>query len=74
MKITLLIIAFTITSSVCVSGQARLGSTASEIKSEFWENKYNLESKYDSDGDFLISIATERATVIYYSTQKRCAI
>jgi len=65
MKRTLLTILFAIT-SVIVFGQARLGSTASEIRSEFWESSYNLKSGYDDDGDYYITITTERATVIYY--------
>jgi hypothetical protein len=65
MKRTLLTILFAIT-SVIVFGQARLGSTASEIRSEFWESSYNLKSGYDDDGDYYITITTERATVTYY--------
>ena len=65
MKRTLLTILFAIT-SVIVFGQARLGSTASEIRSEFWESSYNLKSGYDDDGDYYITITTERATVAYY--------
>lgn len=70
MKRTLLTILFAIT-SVIVFGQARLGSSASEIKSEFWESKYKLKSGYDSDGDYYITIETERATVTYYFNSER---
>ena len=72
MKRTLLTILFAIT-SVIVFGQSRLGSTASEIKSEFWENTYNQKSGYDKDGDYYITITTPKATVTYYfKTDKIC--
>jgi hypothetical protein len=31
-------------SSIVAFGQARLGSTASEIRSEFWESRYKLKN------------------------------
>jgi len=72
MKRTLLTILFAIT-SVIVFGQARLGSTATAVKSEFWESSYNLKSGYDKDGDYYIMITTELATVIYYfNSEKVC--
>lgn len=72
MKRTLLTILFAIT-TVIVFGQARLGSTASEVKSEFWETSYNQKSGYDKDGDYYITITTERATVTYYfNSDKVC--
>ncbi|MBS1632917.1 MAG: hypothetical protein JST10_10135 [Bacteroidetes bacterium] len=72
MKRTLLAILFAITSSI-VFGQARLGSSASDIKSEFWESHYKLKSGYDKDGDYYITIVTERATVTYYfNSDKVC--
>ena len=72
MKKALLTILFSIT-AIIAFGQARLGTSAADIKSEFWENKYNLKSGYDKDGDHYITIETERATVIYYfNTDKVC--
>ena len=72
MKRTILTILFGIT-SVIVLGQARLGSTASEIKSEFWESSYKQKSGYDKEGDYYITIETGRATVMYYfDTDKVC--
>lgn len=72
MEKTLLTILFAIT-SVIAFGQARLGSSAADIKSEFWESKYKLKSDYDKDGDYYITIETERATVFYYfNTDKVC--
>ena len=65
MKRTLLSILFVI-ASIIVFGQARLGSSAAEINSEFEESIYNQENGYDDDGDLFISIDTERASVIYY--------
>ena len=72
MRRTLLTILFAIT-SVIAFGQAWLGSSAADIKSEFWESKYKLKSGYDSDGDYYITIETERATVMYYfNSDKIC--
>lgn len=65
MKRTLLTILFAIATMV-VFGQARLGSKVSEIKSEFYESNYNLKSGYANDGDYYITITTEKATVAYY--------
>lgn len=74
MKRTLLTILFAIT-SVIVFGQARLGSTVSDIKSEFWESTYKQKSGYDEDGDYYITIETERATVTYYfNSDKVCVL
>lgn len=72
MKKALLTILFGITSLV-IFGQARLGSSATEIKNEFWESRYNLKSGYDKDGDYYITITTERATVTYlFNSDKVC--
>lgn len=72
MKKILLTILFGITSLV-IFGQARLGSSATEIKNEFWESSYNLKSGYTDDYTYYISIETERATVIYYfNSDKVC--
>lgn len=55
--------------------QARLGSTASEIKNEFWESTYNLKSGYTDDGIYYVSIETERASVMYwFNTEKVCTL
>ena len=72
MRRTLLTILFAII-SVVVFGQVRLGYSASEIKSEFWESSYNQKSGYDDDGDYYISIKIENATVVYYfNSDKVC--
>ncbi len=65
MKKTILFLVFIILSINGIA-QARLNSTLSEVREEFSDWRYNLKSGYDSDGDFYISIETERATVIYY--------
>ena len=54
--------------------QARLGSSATEIKNEFWETKHNLKSGYTDDGIYYISIWTERATVFYYFNEDKVCI
>lgn len=72
MKRTILTILFAIT-SIIAFGQARLGTSATDIRSEFSESRYNLKSGYDDDGDYYITIETERATVIYYfNSEKIC--
>ena len=72
MKRTLLTIFFAIT-TVIVFGQSRIGSSATDIKSEFWESKYKLKSGYDKDNDYYITLQTEKATVTYYfNTDKVC--
>jgi len=72
MRRTLLTILFAIT-SIIAFGQARLGTSATDIRSEFSESSYNLKSGYDDDGDYYIKVETERATVIYYfNSDKIC--
>jgi hypothetical protein len=72
MKRTFFAIIFGIGSIIAV-GQARLGSSVSEIRSEWSESKYKLKSGYDTDGDYYITIETERATVTYYfNAEKVC--
>ncbi|SFV34311.1 hypothetical protein [Thermoflavifilum thermophilum] len=72
MKKALLTILFGIASLV-IFGQARIGYTATQIKNEFWESEYNLHSGYDEDGNYYISITTERADVFYlFNSDKVC--
>jgi len=52
-------------------GQSRLGSSANEIKSEFYGSKYNLKEAYDKDRDYYIKIDDTRATVLYYFSSNR---
>ncbi|MGR6087941.1 MAG: hypothetical protein ACU4F9_07190 [Arcticibacter sp.] len=71
-KITLLTILFAIT-SIIAFGQARLGSSATDIRSEFSGSSYNLKSGYDDDGDYYISIKMELANVMYlFNSDKSC--
>ena len=65
MKKILLIIALIFTTIVAFS-QARLGSSATEIKSEFSGSHYKLIGDYTNDKTYYIGITTERATVLYY--------
>jgi hypothetical protein len=72
MKKTLISILFVIT-WFDVFGQARLGYSIAEIKSEYWESSYNLKSGFDEDGDYYITITTESATVThYFNSDKLC--
>lgn len=77
MKKTILSIAI-LCMALNVFSQARLGSPASEIKSEFWESSYNLKSGYTDDGIYFICIETKRASVVYYFDDNKicnlCAI
>lgn len=52
--------------SASLFSQARIGSSVTEIKNEFWERKYNLTPEYDEYGDYFITIETSLATVFYY--------
>lgn len=55
--------------------QARLGSSATEIKNEFWESEHKLESGYTDDGIYYLRIRTTRATVFYcFDEDKLCRL
>lgn len=72
MKKIILTILFAITSCI-VFGQARVGSTATYIKSEFSESIYDLKSGLTKEGDYYILIKTERASVLYnFDSDKVC--
>jgi hypothetical protein len=64
MKQIILTILFAITSCL-VFGQARLGYSAAEIKTEFSDSRYELTSDYYEDGIYYIAIKTEKATVMH---------
>lgn len=49
-----------------VSGQARLGSSVTDIKKEFSDKSHELKSGYDSDKNYYIRVFTDIATVFYY--------
>lgn len=51
--------------SIIGFGQARLGFSKQEIRTEFIAPRYNLQSGYTDDGTYFISIEVERASVIY---------
>jgi hypothetical protein len=56
-------------------GQARLGSTLTELKLEFKELKYEQEIDIDKDGDNVMSITTDEANIIFYfNSEKICVI
>jgi hypothetical protein len=57
--------------SYLLSAQSRVGSSAADIKAEFWEAEYKLKAEYDKDGDYFISIETQRATVLYYFNENK---
>ncbi len=73
MKKTLTTILF-ILSSIIIFGQARLGSSIADIRSEFRDSNFNLKSGYDSDGDYYINVELERAFVTYYFDNSFCYI
>ncbi len=51
--------------SVCTYAQVQMSTPASEIISEFSDEKYKLESSYNEDSVFTIVFETERATIIH---------
>lgn len=73
MKKTLLTILFGITNLV-IFGQARLGSTATEIKTEYWESSYNLKSGYTDDYVYYITITLVNAKVMYFFNSDKVCI
>ena len=62
----ILLTLFFMVMGITIFGQSRLGSTVSDIKSEFWEKKYDRKSGYTDNNQYYITIKTERANVIYY--------
>lgn len=59
--------------SVSSFGQARLGSSAKEIKQEFADAKYALKENYGTEGVYSITLRNNLATVIYYfDSEKIC--
>lgn len=74
MKKTILTTMLIITSLI-VFGQARIGSSVADIKSEFSASRYNLKSDYDKDGNYYIIIKTERAVVLYtFNSNNLCNV
>ena len=72
MKKIIVLVLFTI-NNIAVFGQSRLGSTATDIKSEFYESTYEQKSGYDKDNDYYVNITTEKAYVTYYfNSEKIC--
>jgi hypothetical protein len=56
-------------------GQSRLGSSADDIKTEFYETNFNLKSGFDENNYYYITISIERAIVTYYfNTDKICTL
>ena len=73
MKKILLTVILIFTTIVAFS-QARLGSSASEIKSEFSERRYDLLD-YTENNIYYINITTERAIVVYhFSSDMKCIL
>ncbi len=62
----LLIVICLISFSKISFSQARVGSSFSEIKSEYYESNWNLRSGYNKDEEKYIYISTTRAEVGYY--------
>lgn len=57
--------------NITLFGQSRLGSSASDIKAEFYEKTYKLKAEYDKDNDYSITIETNKATVTYYFDKEK---
>jgi hypothetical protein len=49
-----------------LNGQTLLGKTVEEVKKEFQDKKYELESGYDDDNEFYITANTEQSVNTYY--------
>jgi len=73
MKYTLLTFALLLTALVGLNAQARLGVSFAEIKAEFSDPVFNFRTKFDDDGELLVYIDTDRATVLYdFDDEKYC--
>lgn len=59
---------------IVLSAQARLGSTAREIRNEYWDPKYQTESGYTDDGIYFVSLVLERATVMHLFNHEEVCI
>ncbi len=60
---------FIILSILCnfpIFGQARLGSTVSQIVSEFSDKKYELKGHHSDEGTYYITINNDGDTIAYY--------
>lgn len=62
---------FMLLTTVSLFGQARLGSSALEIRQEFNSIASDLKSGYNEDGSYFISIRTDRALVYYYFDENK---
>jgi hypothetical protein len=52
--------------SLLAAAQARLGTSASDIKAEFSDSNYKLTSAYNDERVYTITVTLERSTVLYY--------
>lgn len=74
MKKTLLTFLLAVMSAVAF-GQARLGYTFADIKSEFGASKYNLEQGYREEIGYYIGIKMQNVNVLYwFNSQKICTL
>lgn len=69
--LTLILIMFYLSYSY---GQARIGYSAQEIKSEYWESEYNTTSGYNEDGIYYVSLETEKAFVIHFFNTDKISV
>jgi hypothetical protein len=61
--------------SVIAFGQARLGYTFTDIKSEFGASKYNLEQGYREGIGYYIGVEMQNINVLYcFNSQKICTL
>ncbi len=70
MKNKILILVFIMSSFLSI-GQSRLGTSSSEIKTEFSDPEYNLETGYTDEGSYFVSITINEATVNYYFDENK---
>jgi len=70
LKVMLVLMIFFAVNNKTLKAQSRLGSTAAEIRKEFSDSEFKLESGYTSDYTYYIKIKTSIATVIYYFDSK----
>lgn len=71
MKTFFLTSVLTFFSILSLFGQARLGSEFEEVKQEFADPKFNLESGVDEDGNLYLKVDLDRSGVVHFFNEDK---
>lgn len=69
-----LLIILIVTTPIFSFCQARLGYTFIDVKQEFPEKEYNLETGYLEDGKYYISLETSRANIFHFFNRNKICV